>query len=115
MYSALKIQTLPVSLPFPRFQKHCIMSSFNPAEDLSLSAALFFSMATHYPNGNEHVLFSITYTNVTSTASMAKKRIKHGVLCNNDLMTVEPTDDEETDHCVVFTRFHVCGKEVPLL
>lgn len=115
-YSTLKIRVLPVSRHFPWFQKHCIMSCFYPAEDLSLSAALFFTMATHYPNGNEHVLLSITHTNLTSTGTMAKKRIKHGLLCSNDLMSFEPTNVEKTGgHCVVFTRLHICGKDVPFM
>ena len=53
---------------------------------------LFFTMATCYHNGNECVLHSITHTSSTSTETLAKKRIKHGLLLNSDLMSCEMTE-----------------------
>lgn len=88
----------------PQFQQHCIMSWFSPAETLRLPVPLFFTMATCYPNGNEGVLHSITHTNLTSTATVSKKRIKHGLLLNSDLMSCQMTQDEKTgDQSFFFT------------
>lgn len=75
----------------------------SPAETLRLPLHLFFTMATCYPNGNEGVLHSITHTSSTSTATVSKKRIKHGLLLDSDLMSCKVTEDENTgDQPVVF-------------
>lgn len=86
----------------PRIQQHCIMSCFLQLR-LSDSVALFFTMATHNPNRNERVLLTITHTNLTSTGSVSKKRIKHGLLFNSDLMGWETTADEKTRDQPVFS------------
>lgn len=53
-------------------------------------------MATCYPKGNERALFNITYTTLTSTAIVARKRIKHGLLLKIDLISCEVRIDEKT-------------------
>lgn len=53
----------------------------------------YFSLWQHATtNGNECVLHSITHTSSTSTATLAKKRIKHGLLLNSDLISCEMTE-----------------------
>lgn len=60
-------------------------------------------MATCYPKGNERALFNITYTTLTSTAIVARKRIKHGLLLKIDLISCEVRVDEKTgDESVLF-------------
>lgn len=60
-------------------------------------------MATCYPKGNERALFNITYTTLTSTAIVARKRIKHGLLLKIDLISCKVRVDEKTgDESVLF-------------
>ena len=85
-------QPLSIS-PIPAALYHVLVS---PAETFRLPFHLFFTMATCYPNGNEGVLHSITHTSSTSTETVSKKRIKHGLLSNSDLMSCKMTEDENT-------------------
>lgn len=83
----------PLHCPIPTALYHVLVS---PAETWRLPVPLFFTMATCYPNGNEGVLLSIIHSNSTSTATVAKKRIKHGLLLSGDLMSCEMTKYEKT-------------------
>lgn len=48
------------------------------------------------------------HTKLTSTATVAKKRIKHGLQLNSDLMSCEMTEDEKTKGQPVLFFSPVC-------
>lgn len=101
-YSKSRVPKTPSSHHF--FNSSSIVSRpwFFPVEPLRPPFPLFFTLATCYVDGNVCVLRSITHTSLTSTVTVSKKRMKHGLMLNSDLMHHEMTDEKAGEQPVVF-------------